>query len=109
MVIGNLQWIRGILLRRMRENAWVTAIALRRVFRLFWAYWVLLTAVGAGMFVALGGPNWMRATLGVGVLAAVSVYFLSNWVRRVVMAFVTGLQIPQYWKEIDRKQGVLWS
>ena len=42
MVIGNIQWIRTVLPFVRRTNRLVFLLALRRVFRVFWAYWLIL-------------------------------------------------------------------
>jgi hypothetical protein len=111
MVVGNLQWIRGLLLPRLLENPMVTLIASRRVFRLLWAYWVLL--VGLGLI-----ASWEAASLPHAYLALPLVFFAvqfvrSNWLRRLSMAFVTGLGIPRYWQQmgwegLGSRKGVSW-
>jgi glycosyltransferase involved in cell wall biosynthesis len=115
MVMGNLQWIRSILL----PQAGILLIASRRVFRVFWAYWILLIVLGAGLEIALAlqdvsGPTeiaralWLElALLAAGIAAAGGLLF-SNWVRRVAMAFGSGLMVTRYWKELSAKRGVSW-
>jgi glycosyltransferase involved in cell wall biosynthesis len=45
LVRGNLQWVR-FLLPQLRRNPAAFTVALRRVFRLFWAYWFLFFSAG---------------------------------------------------------------
>lgn len=115
MVMGNLQWIRAILLPQIT----ILMIASRRVFRVFWAYWVLLLMVGFGAEIALalrdisGTAEIARALLLEFALMACAVCALggllfSNWVRRLAMAFLSGLMVSRYWKELSVKRGVSW-
>jgi cellulose synthase/poly-beta-1,6-N-acetylglucosamine synthase-like glycosyltransferase len=112
MVLGNLQWIKGVLLERIRsgritlKNVPAVLIALRRVLRLFWAYWVLSAGVGTLLLLL---PFIQSAAGLIGAALIVLMFGMSNWIRRVGMAFVSGLQIPQYWRELGNKRGVTWS
>lgn len=47
MVHGNIQWIRGILPTTWKRNRVAAILALRRVFRMLWAWWGLSAAFGA--------------------------------------------------------------
>jgi glycosyltransferase involved in cell wall biosynthesis len=47
MMFGNLQWIELLLPVCWRKNPLVGVIALRRLFRVYWAYWFLLSAESA--------------------------------------------------------------
>jgi hypothetical protein len=108
MVIGNLQWIRGLLLPRFFERPLVSLVALRRVFRVFWAYSVLLVLLGLGMGVAQVArmlPTW---SIVLPLLAVGIEFLMSNWVRRLSMAFLSGLQVPLYWKELGKRRTVSW-
>src|ERR1035437_10046361 len=40
MVLGNLQWARSLLVDCFRRNPVAGVVAGRRLFRVFWAYWV---------------------------------------------------------------------
>ena len=40
MVIGNIQWIRQLLTQTFLTNPIAALVAMRRVFRLLWAYWI---------------------------------------------------------------------
>ncbi len=112
MVVGNLQWVKCILLPHLGDDLAVTLVASRRVFRLFWAYWVLFVGFGTAIaIVAL--PSGLSAS-SVAALAALSLGALalvalrSNWVGRLAMAFVSGLGVPRYWKELAESRGVSW-
>ncbi|MGZ3686845.1 MAG: glycosyltransferase [Bdellovibrionota bacterium] len=110
MILGNLQWISRIWLPRMHENRGVSLAASRRVFRLFWAYWITLIVVGTFMTIASTSAPVTLIALALALVLSIGGYFTSSWVRRLMMAFLSGLQVPLYWKEMNGKgQGVLWS
>jgi hypothetical protein len=46
MLLGNAQWIRALLPDCLRQNPVAGMLAFRRLFRVFWAYWFVFTAVG---------------------------------------------------------------
>jgi cellulose synthase/poly-beta-1,6-N-acetylglucosamine synthase-like glycosyltransferase len=115
MVMGNLQWIRLILLPQLS----VLLVASRRLFRVFWAYWILFILLGSGAEIALalrdvsGTAEIARAlllemALTIGFITAVGGLLFSNWVRRLSVAFVSGLLVSRYWKDLNSARGVSW-
>jgi cellulose synthase/poly-beta-1,6-N-acetylglucosamine synthase-like glycosyltransferase len=52
MVLGNIQWLKQILIPQWRKNPLAALVTLRRIFRIIWAYWiiafVLIAAFGLG-------------------------------------------------------------
>lgn len=117
MLVGNLQWVKLILVAQWRKNLLVTAIASRRFFRMLWAYWILM--IGMGSLLALCGIASQLVNsseqkfniymiCGFAALGAIGVFTASNWIRRLSMAFLSGLQLPKYWKEFSRDRGVMW-
>lgn len=52
LVKGNIQWAP----RAFERGGIASVLALRRIFRLFWAYWALAFAFGAGLFVLRSLP-----------------------------------------------------
>lgn len=46
MVIGNIQWIRQLLIPMFWTNPLAALVAMRRVFRVLWAYWVGFAVLG---------------------------------------------------------------
>lgn len=69
MVIGNLQWIRSILFKDWNRNEVAGIVALRRVFRLLWAYWLVALAL-ATPFILGPVPTLILSVVGLagGVL-----------------------------------------
>jgi glycosyltransferase involved in cell wall biosynthesis len=49
MLAGNLQWLRALWPSCFRMNPVAGMVAMRRFFRLLWAYWFALTALGIGL------------------------------------------------------------
>lgn len=118
MLLGNLQWVSGILLPHWRKNLIVSLVASRRVFRMMWAYWVLFTALGFSMICAwfvsaelTSSEQKINILLICGIMTVLAIcgVFFSNWLRRLSMAFVSGLQLPRFWKEFGNDgRGVSW-
>jgi len=46
IALGNLQWVRSLLVWAFQHNRVVGFLLLRRVFRLFWGYWFILLVFG---------------------------------------------------------------
>lgn len=115
MVAGNLQWIRQIFLPQLQ----IALVASRRFFRVFWAYWISLIFLGMGAEIALAlqsavGADGIASVLLLellllsGVLLFVAGILFSNWVRRLCVAFISGLLVTRYWNELRLKRGISW-
>jgi hypothetical protein len=112
MMIGNVQW--------MREPAWrgsrvVRTLAMRRVFRVFWAYWSLL--LGAGIMLALieasSGIAQMGTIAGAAIIVAIPFgYSRSQVVLRIVRtlgdAALASLLAPFYLFAPRNEERALW-
>ncbi len=93
MARGNIQWIRGLLVQSWRSNIVAAVIALRRVFRLLWAYWVLCLAVAVLGILASTGANGVAAAL-VLMTGSLFAWAMSPVVRRVSDAATASLLAP---------------
>jgi len=93
MARGNVQWIRGLLAQACRSNIVAAVIALRRVFRLLWAYWVLCLAVAVLGILASTGSVGVTATIVLTTGSFVA-WALSPIVRRVSDAAAASLLAP---------------
>jgi len=51
MVFGNIEWIKKLWIPICRTNPAIALLAMRRIFRLFWAYWVLLSVAAVFLFI----------------------------------------------------------
>jgi cellulose synthase/poly-beta-1,6-N-acetylglucosamine synthase-like glycosyltransferase len=113
MLVGNLQWLQLILVPNWNAQPVVTSVLLRRVFRMLWAYWVLFLGIGSAfLFATLAGETKHSANMiliCVGMAAfAMALFASSNWVRRLTIAFISGLQLPRYWREFQKGKGAVW-
>lgn len=114
MVVGNVQWIRSIFFPSFFKNFTVTLLASRRVARVFWAYWALALALGSTLILLeLLGRTDLSLLQRSGVelflgLCFVGLFIGSNLVRRLSMAFLSGLQVPRLWRIISKEGGVSW-
>jgi glycosyltransferase involved in cell wall biosynthesis len=102
MIMGNLQWIDRIFLRNLFRDPAVTCLASRRACRMLWAYFLLSIAVGAALL-----THSLLALLAAGAIAAAA-FAASNWIRRLAMAFLSGLLVPYYWIGMRGKKDVSW-
>jgi hypothetical protein len=83
---GNLQWVRGLLPDYFRRNPVAGMVALRRLFRMFWAYWFVFAA--AGLALAFH-PIVLPGVAAAGFLLTVSGSF-----RQVAGAALVSLSAP---------------
>ncbi|MBS1986258.1 MAG: glycosyltransferase [Bdellovibrionales bacterium] len=76
MVAGNLQWMRRLLPRVFRLHPRVGLLALRRVFRVFWAYWLLFAALSLGIpgLVALAAGLLVQPSLRASFVASLRAF-----------------------------------
>lgn len=90
MMAGNLQWIKGLLPLVAAQTPFVALIAMRRVMRLFWAYWIL--------FLILGLPQYFWYSL--------ILFALLLRRKSVFAAFLASLIAP--W-QLGKKTDVSWN
>lgn len=98
MLVGNLQWIRSLNSKAWRADIVVGLIAARRVFRTFWAYWVLFFGLGIAL-IAIGLLQPSLAVLAAGgvVVSALAVAPHKGSLDRLRAAFVAGIELPFHW------------
>lgn len=93
MVLGNIQWMTQILAPAWRRNDLAALIALRRIFRMLWAYWVLALTLTAALVLGFGYFSVLAVitgTLGVLVLGTRPLQMLLD-------AGFVSLSAPYYW------------
>lgn len=106
MVVGNLQWVREILLPQMT----VLMMASRRAFRIFWAYWILLILIGVG--IEFRAIDWTFPLQTVAVAATVLLIFgllFSEMARRLCTAFLSGLFVIRHWRNSGDRKQISWN
>ncbi len=55
MVLGNLQWMTAILKPNWHTNKVASLIALRRIFRMLWAYWIAACVLAVAWMLGISG------------------------------------------------------
>lgn len=112
MVQGNLQWITGILPQAWSRNRVAGVLALRRMARLLWAYWLMCLMASA---LRLGTGSWWGA-LGVGTalftVLAIALILLPSTSRlgrllRLWGAARASLSTPWYLFQTGRHSGAV--
>lgn len=69
ILLGNLDWAKALLFDCFRMNSVAGIVALRRLFRVFWAYWLACIALGTAL--AFHVSIWPMMVIGM-LLAALS-------------------------------------
>lgn len=98
MILGNLEWIRKLFPILWRESPDVAILSLRRIFRVFWAWCLLLSYI----FIAIG---FHLPTVDAIVipLPLVTVFLINSRLREALLA---GLLTPVW---LFKKTDVRWS
>ncbi len=108
MVMGNIQWMQSLLAHAWSFNSVAGVLALRRVFRLLWAYWGVLLGISGAAFLgqALGVPVtiFVLALAFVGILAG----FLVAPLRRILDSACASLLVPYYFITARGVNKVVW-
>jgi glycosyltransferase involved in cell wall biosynthesis len=118
MMLGNVQWIRA---PWWKHNRLVFALALRRIFRLFWAYWSLITVVAAGLYVShflqLMGESVTKTIFVIMSLLCLTLLFYSfkgsssiaRTLRRLIDSACASLLAPWYLLTDVRAERAGWK
>jgi glycosyltransferase involved in cell wall biosynthesis len=100
MLLGNLQWARIILPYSFRRNPVAGLIAMRRLFRVLWAYWLGLSVVGLAIA--------CNAVLPTVALAVGAIVFSHN-VRDIAAAAWESLLAPVRLAQSSRPLQEVWK
>jgi cellulose synthase/poly-beta-1,6-N-acetylglucosamine synthase-like glycosyltransferase len=111
MVVGNIQWIRKLLPTVVRQNRVAAVLAMRRVFRLLWAYWGLMLA--AAMMIVVLRPlqmtHYLSVIAGLALIFAAMAYRFVKPLRRLLDAAGASLLAPYFYFSTDEVKGALWK
>lgn len=91
IVLGNIQWMREPM---WRNNSRIRMLALRRIFRVFWAYWALCFLLGA--LLVIGELPVAAGIFAAGALLLLASVHFVNRVRVLVDAALASLSAPFY-------------
>jgi hypothetical protein len=86
MLMGNMQWAGALLPEYFRRNPVAGLVAARRIFRMFWAWWLASLAVGLAL-------AWRPLALP-GAAAAAALLAFSGTCRQLAGAAVVSLLAP---------------
>ena len=96
MVLGNIEWIKQLWVPLCKQNPVAALLATRRIFRLLWAYWLILSAATVTSLVSLYAAPYV-AVAALLMLSAVMLLLLASKPGRYLSqsAFVS-LLAPYY-------------
>ena len=110
MVAGNAQWMSTFLPHILKRNPLLGIIALRRVFRLFWAYWGLFFALGMlGVFTLYASTTMLFTAIGLCFVIVLYGVRMSTAVRGLLQAAIASLVAPYYLFNSRTRKGVAWK
>ncbi|MBC7396948.1 MAG: glycosyltransferase [Bdellovibrionales bacterium] len=98
ILVGNLQWMRVLFAKAFSSSFQVGIISSRRVFRAFWAYWLLFLIIGIFLriFLFLQTPILGAALALVAITIGIKLP-LQGSLERLRAAFYAGLELPLHW------------
>ncbi|NLF25601.1 MAG: glycosyltransferase [Deltaproteobacteria bacterium] len=110
MALGNLQWIKQIFPSALRSNQVVGILALRRIFRVLWAYWSILFCFAIIAIIGAFSLPALLALATAGTLALAASFCLKPRGSEALLAAAqVSLLAPYYlWAETDLPQ-VEWK
>ena len=110
MVIGNVQWMRRILPILWQASTVVGLLSLRRVFRVFWAYWGLACACAlAILFGHAFGLAALTIFAALFVACAAMASHRIGSIRRIFDAAGASLMAPYYFCRLSSSTEAVWA
>lgn len=107
LVLGNLQWIRAVLPGVFRANPVAGLLAMRRVFRVLWAYWLLALAAAALGF--LTASLSMTALSVMGALVFGATVALKRPLLRMLPPLWASFMTPYYFLFENDSHRMVWK
>jgi glycosyltransferase involved in cell wall biosynthesis len=116
LALGNCQWIKWLYPRIWQRNRSIAILALRRIARVVWAWWLLFLSLGISLSVLQGGsePNHYLIPL-LSVLSLPGVVLLRRllpgvpFIRTISSAVEGSLKSPLYLITLKQKRRILWN
>jgi len=110
MVIGNVQWMRRISPMLWKSSVAIGLLSLRRVFRVFWAYWGLAFALAFAVLLAqVAGPQGLLILGIVAFGAAIVASHRFAFIRRGFDAAGASLMAPYYLFTLSSSKEAVWD
>jgi cellulose synthase/poly-beta-1,6-N-acetylglucosamine synthase-like glycosyltransferase len=118
ILIGNIQCAMEIIIPKFSIFNLISLTSIRLVFKLLWAYWVTFFMLGA-LLVIFANLSYLASWAPTGNLA-LSIYSIfilfgvgsivkSNYIHRLFMAYLSGLQIHKAIKALENPKKIVWS
>ncbi len=95
ILAGNLQWIVELYPMLWKKNRLIAILALRRVFRVFWAWWLVSLVIGSLLAIVQSSIP-LTLILPLFMMLITSLFILSFIARELYAAFLVSLQAPSY-------------
>jgi len=118
ILIGNLQCVLDIILPSFRINKLISWTSLRLVTKLLWAYWITFFGLGL-LFLLLDQYQVLLDyfkthslslyTLLTLLILSIVAMIKSNYLHRLFMAYISGLQIHKAIKALENPKKIVWS
>ncbi len=96
MVLGNIEWIKLLMPFVFRNNFLVFFLAMRRVFRVFWSYWLLAFVLGATLFLFAFNTGLGLVTIALGAVLTYALFCCVPFVKKFLAAGLASLAAPYY-------------
>lgn len=118
ILIGNLQCVFDVIFPKFSFFSVTSLTSIRIVFKLLWAYWLTFIGLGVlflGAYYAidfLNSVNWTKELVfSVSFVSSMLVVFVyrSNYVHRLFMAYISGLQIHKAINALKDPKKIVWS
>jgi len=95
LVIGNLEWMKMLLPSAAKTDYVVGLLALRRIFRMLWAYWGIF--VFGGLLTAMASSVFLSLSVTAGIcLGAVALRLKAGGMGHILAAAQASLLAPYY-------------
>jgi len=111
IAMGNLQWIRMLanMIDRKNFNFTILLLSLRRVFRLFWAYWVVsLALIFVFSLAEMSSVLVSLAAASAVIVSGLIAYMIVPAVRTLLASVRASILAPYYFLAVNRYDGSRW-
>lgn len=109
MVLGNIQWIHQILPAVFRGNFTAGLLSLRRIFRLFWAYWGTFFAAGLLVYFKNDIVDLGVITPILGLILALGMFRYRKTAIKIVDSSFASLLAPYYLFRFNNSERAGWK
>ena len=118
ILIGNLQCVFDVIFPKFSLLSVTSLTSLRIVFKLLWAYWLTFIAIGCFFLTYYYSRdfiyqiNWTKEIyfmIGFVFVGLSITVYRSNYIHRLFMAYISGLQIHKAINALKDPKKIVWS